>query len=167
MRKVIVLVLAIILVISLAACATSNSNLSALSNNPKAEDVKSAIESIADIETIEIVTEDNDPNGNLGKQGGYTGALYFDTTIIKVEDWQDDDYAEQSPIDKGTDGGGCIEIYGNVKDAEKRDEYLASFDGGAFASYHQIHGTLVVRLSNSLTATQQKDLAQKIVDALS
>lgn len=186
MKKAITLFLVIAIAVSLSACGTSPDNspstvptqqttpkqtpeqkTDSLSNNPKAEDVKTAIESISDIGIIEIVTEDNDPNGQLGKQGGYTGALYFDSPLVEIEDWRDEDYAMQSPIDKGTDCGGCIEIYANTKDAETRDTYLASFDGTAFASYHKVHGTIVIRLSNSLKASQQNDLSQKIIDALS
>ena len=68
---------------------------------------------------------------------------------------------------KGTDAGGAIEVYENVEDAEKRRDYLATFDGTIFANgTHTVIGTVLVRTSNELTATQQKELEQKVIDAL-
>jgi hypothetical protein len=131
-----------------------------LTNNPTVKDVKSAITGIDSIKNIEIVTEDHDPNGQLVKQGGYTGCLYFKSPLVTGE-------TEKSSIDAGTDGGGCIEIYANNDDAEKRDKYLSTFDGGAFSSgSHSVLGTLVIRTSNNLKASQQKELERKIVAVL-
>lgn len=70
-------------------------------------------------------------------------------------------------IDKGTDAGGAIEVYENVEDAEKRRDYLATYDGTIYANgTHTVIGTVLVRTSNKLTATQQKELEQKVIDAL-
>jgi hypothetical protein len=158
MKKVVAFALAVIFAFSLVACGSNDSGK--LTNNPPAAEVKSAISSIPDISNIEIVTEDHDPNHQLGKQGGYTGALFFSSPLVKSD-------PAKSSIDKGTAGGGCIEIYANANDAKKRDDYLAQFDGGILAAYHKLHGTLVIRLSNSLKASQQQELSQKIIDALS
>ena len=70
-------------------------------------------------------------------------------------------------IDKGTDGGGAIEVYANVEDAESRDSYLAGFDGGVLASgSHTVVGTCVVRTSDELAASKQKELEAAVIGAL-
>jgi len=70
-------------------------------------------------------------------------------------------------IDKGTAAGGCIEVYNTVEDAEKRNAYLSAFDGSALGvGSHNIVGTVVVRTSDGLTATQQKDLESEIINGL-
>ena len=59
------------------------------------------------------------------------------------------------------------EVYATEEDALERDAYLAGFDGTAFASgSHTVVGTVVVRTSNLLTASQQKALEAEIVDTL-
>ena len=70
-------------------------------------------------------------------------------------------------IDKGTDAGGSIEVYKTKSEATERNEYLAAFDGGILSSgSHTVIGTLVVRTSNELTASQQKSLEADIIAAL-
>ena len=122
------------------------------------------IERIRDIDTITGyagVTEDNDPNGNLNKPGGYTSTVYFASSQIKAEDRE---WLDGTIIDNGTDGGGSIEVYVTREDAEKRCEYLAQFDGSRLASgSHRVVGTVLVRTSDCLTASQQKKLEAEIV----
>ncbi|MCI8366889.1 MAG: hypothetical protein HFJ66_04745 [Eggerthellaceae bacterium] len=122
---------------------------------------------IGSISEIAAVTEDHDPNGKLNKSGGYVGCIYFrdeqvDWSSLYIEEGKED------VIEVGTSGGGAIEVFPNVEDAERRDAYLASFDGaGMFSSgSHEVVGTLVIRTSDELTATQQKALTQEIVDVL-
>jgi len=111
---------------------------------------------------ISAVTEDNDPNGNLNKAGGYTAQVYFSSDLVN----QSEVYGA-SLIEKGTDAGGSIEVYANVEDATARNEYLASFDGGIFASgSHTVVGTALVRTSDELTASQQQTLEANIITAL-
>ena len=70
-------------------------------------------------------------------------------------------------IDKGTQGGGSVEVYANEEDAIRRDQYLSSFDGTWISSgSHHVYGTCVIRTSNELTASQQMELEASIVDAL-
>lgn len=72
-----------------------------------------------------------------------------------------------SVIEQGTEGGGGIEVYATAEDAEKRREYLEIFDGGLFVSgSHTVIGTVLIRTSNELTATQQKEMETKIIEAL-
>ena len=131
--------------------------------NPSEDFVISRITGLENIGTVAPVTEDHDPNGNLNKEGGYTATVYFSSPLVV------DEYSlfTGNVIDDGTDGGGSIEVYANVEDATKRNEYLASFDGGFLASgSHTIVGTCLVRTSNELTASQQKALEAEIIEAL-
>lgn len=111
---------------------------------------------------IAAVTEDNDPNGNLNKAGGYTSQVYFSSELIDQNSVYGTDL-----IDKATDSGGSIEVYSTVEDAEKRNIYLGAFDGTFLASgSHCVIGTVLVRTSNKLTATQQKELEANIIAVL-
>ena len=124
------------------------------------------IERIKDIEGITGyagVTEDNDPNGNLNKPGGYTATVYFAYDKVK------DPYhiLDGTIVDNGTVGGGALEVYTCEEDAVKREEYLASFDGSVLASgSHTVVGTILVRTSDELSAGEQKELEAKIIQNL-
>ena len=135
--------------------------------NPSEEFVMQRILTVDDVADARAVTEDQDPNGNLHKAGGYTSTIYFESKTVNQSDvYVSGEYADVL-IDKGTDAGGAIELYENVEDAEKRRDYLATFDGTIFANgTHTVIGTVLVRTSNELTATQQKELEQKVIDAL-
>lgn len=133
---------------------------------PSDDFVMERLQRVDTITMIDAVTEDHDPNGKLGKQGGYIGCIYF-------RDFQVDQsqlYVAGDPndvIDVGTDGGGAIEIFSKLKDAEQRDTYLGGFDGTAFASgSHYIIGTLIIRTSDELSGTKQLELTDKITQAL-
>ena len=135
--------------------------------NPSEEFVMQRILTVDDVADARAVTEDQDPNGNLHKAGGYTSTIYFESKTVNQSDvYVSGEYADVL-IDKGTDAGGAIEVYKNVEDAEKRRDYLATYDGTIFANgTHTVIGTVLVRTSNELTATQQKELEQKVIDAL-
>lgn len=135
--------------------------------NPSEEFVMQRILTVDDVADARAVTEDQDPNGNLHKAGGYTSTIYFESKTVNQSDvYVSGEYADVL-IDKGTDAGGAIEVYENVEDAEKRRDYLATYDGTIYANgTHTVIGTVLVRTSNKLTATQQKELEQKIIDAL-
>ncbi len=133
---------------------------------PSDDFVMERLQTVDTITEMDAVTEDHDPNGQLNKQGGYTGCIYFRDTQVNwstlyIESGKD------NVIDVGCDGGGAIEIYKTVKEAEARDTYLASFDGTAFTSgSHYVYGTIIVRTSDELSGTKQVELTDKIVEAL-
>ncbi|NHM16089.1 hypothetical protein GMI69_05355 [Eggerthellaceae bacterium zg-887] len=130
--------------------------------NPSEAFVIERLQGIEGVGDISAVTEDNDPNGQLGKAGGYTATVYFTSPLVDQSDVLGD-----TVIEKGTDGGGAIEVYANVDDANKRKDYLSTFDGGIFASgSHEVVGTVLVRTSNKLMASQQKELEAAIIEAL-
>lgn len=135
--------------------------------NPSEEFVLQRILTVDDVVDARAVTEDQDPNGQLHKAGGYTATIYFESKKVNQSKvYVSGEYADVL-IDKGTDAGGAIEVYANVEDAEKRRDYLAIHDGTIFANgTHTVIGTVLVRTSNELTASQQKELEQKIIEAL-
>ena len=134
----------------------------ALVNNPSEAYVINCLKTVPGIMDISAATEENDPNGNLHKAGGYTSAVYFSHENVN----QSSVYGN-TIIEKGTDCGGQIEVYASEDDANKRNNYLAGFDGTAFASgSHVVIGTVIVRTSDELTASQQKELENNIILAL-
>lgn len=121
------------------------------------------LEQIRTITDIQIATEDRDPNGQLGKQGGYTGCVFFRDSRVA----QSDLASTGDAIDIGTDGGGSVELYAAEADAKRRDAYLASFDGTALSSgSHIVVGTVLVRTSCHLKASQQKEFTEEILEVL-
>lgn len=133
--------------------------------NPTSSFVIDRISTIDTIADILAVTENNDPNHSLNKAGGYTGAIFFTSKNLDQAQFES---KGTTSIDKGTEAGGSIEVYLDKKSAEKRNEYLATFDGNSFinSGSHSIVGTVLVRTSDKLTATQQKELEKQIISAL-
>lgn len=131
--------------------------------NPNEDFVIQRLKGIPNISGYQAVTEDHDPNGNLNKQGGYTSTVYFSTPLIDQSSVYGNDI-----VDKGTECGGAIEVYTSEEDAEKRDSYLASFDGAGMlnSGSHKVLGTIVIRTSTKLTATQQNKFTNNITNKL-
>lgn len=132
---------------------------------PTEDFVLKRVAKVKHITGVQAVTEEHDPNGNLNKAGGYTATIYMSCDYVN----KDDLYIEpgEDIVDIGTDGGGAVEVYASVEDAKKREEYLATFDGSVLASgSHKIVGTCLIRTSNHLTASKQKEIEAAIIDAL-
>lgn len=129
--------------------------------NPSEDFIIQRLKTIDEVSDARAVTEDNDPNGKLNKTGGYTATVYFSSKNINQSNVFGDNL-----IDKGTNAGGAIEVYANEDDAIKRADYLSAFDGSVFSSgTHRIIGTVLIRTSDELTATKQKALEEKIINA--
>lgn len=127
--------------------------------NPSEEFVIKCVMQADTVVDYEAATEDHDPNGNLHKPGGYTSAVYFKTSTSRINP-----LISSSIVSQGTEAGGQIEVYETAADAYKRDEYLAGFDGSILVSgSHRVLGTMVIRTSQWLTATQQKELEEQLV----
>lgn len=134
-----------------------------LVTNPTEAYVIQRLREVEGVSDIAAATEDNDPNGQLNKDGGYTAAVFFSSPLVNESEVS----GGPSVIDKGTDGGGCIEVYKTAEDAEKRNTYLSAFDGGILASgSHTVVGTVVIRTSSKLTASQQDQLEAAIIESL-
>lgn len=131
--------------------------------NPPESFVIQCLGYLPDIGSIQAVTEENDPNGQLNKAGGYTAAVYFESRKLN----QSEIYGD-TLLDKGTQAGGCIEVYATAEEAEARNRYLSAFDGSTIVNpgSHSVLGTIVIRTSNDFTATQQKELEASIIAEL-
>lgn len=102
----------------------TDDDLALLNKIPTSDEISSALKTIGTVDGICIVTEENDPNGNLNKTGGYIAAVYFSDSRANLE-MKNNPYASYKDIcDQGTVAGGQIEVYANVDDANKRAEYL-------------------------------------------
>lgn len=134
--------------------------------NPTEQFVIGRLTGLPNITGVEAATEENDPNGNLHKDGGYTAAVFFSSDLVDQSQVYVDENNTGIPA-AGTDGGGCIEVYATVEDAEERNAYLAGFDGSFLRpGSHAVVGTCVVRTSDLLTASQQNEMEQNIIDSL-
>lgn len=131
--------------------------------NPSNTFVESRLKEIDTISDVQSATENNDPNQGLNKQGSYTAAVYFSDNEVT------NPVAGADLVAKGTDAGGCVEVYKTVEDAKKRNDYLSAFDGLPTVinpGSHYVYGTVVIRVAASLTASQQNALTQKIYEKL-
>ena len=108
------------------------------------------------------VTKELNPDGLLGKEGGYSACVYFTHAGVAQ-----DGIPGNSIVAKGTDAGGAVEVYPTLTDAEARVEYLAGFDNTIlYSGSYAIVGTMVVRTSYKLTDEQQFALTNAITMAL-
>lgn len=132
---------------------------------PTQDFVISRLGQVADVSDLVPATEENDPNHHLNKPRGYTANIFFSYSKVKDQYGQ---YSGKNSIEKGTDGGGCIEVFANTEDANARNEYLSAFDGIGLldSGSHEVVGTVLIRTSHHLTATQQKELTAEIKSAL-
>lgn len=131
--------------------------------NPSNTFVESRLKEIDTITDVQSATENNDPNQGLNKQGSYTAAVYFADNEVT------NPVAGADLVAKGTDTGGCVEVYKTAEDAKKRNDYLSAFDGLPTVinpGSHYVYGTVVIRVAASLTASQQNALTQKIYEKL-
>lgn len=122
----------------------------------------SRLENVEDVYDIRQVTLTNDPNKMLGYENGYRACLYFQylNDILKSVEGNDS-------IEKGTDGGGCIEVFKNKADAINRCDYLAEFNNTIlYTGSYALVGNMVVRTSYRLSDEEQIDLTNRIVQQL-
>ena len=134
----------------------------ALVNAPSEAYIIKCLKNVKGVINISAVTEDNDPNGNLNKAHSYTAAVYFSHKNVNQKK-----VSGKTVIEKGTDCGGCVEVYATEEDAKKRDEYLGAFDGTILASgSHIVIGTVVVRTSDKMKASQQKKVEKEVIAEL-
>lgn len=113
------------------------------------------MEGITDISTA---TAENDPNGRLNQDGGYTAHIFFRIGSIT-------DAGEGTAIDLGTAGGGSIEVYPTEAAANQRESELAAITESGYGSHKKL-GTMIVRISDKLSADDQKAWEEKIISAL-
>lgn len=131
-------------------------------NAPNAQWITTRLKNVSSIIDQSSVGINNDPNQLLGKEnGGYKCCVYFTLKQVDASTVKGD-----TPIEKGTDGGGCIESYPTLEAARNRCDYLSQFDdtllySGSYAAV----GTMVVRTSYKLDDQQQVAVTDEIVRA--
>lgn len=124
---------------------------------PTKEFVIQRLQTIDEVTDARAVTEDNDLNGKLNKFDGYTASVYFESSNGNQANVYGTDL-----IDKGTNAGEVIGGYAGEENAIKRNDYLASFDGGILASgSHKVVGIVLIRTSDELTASYAKVFRRK------
>lgn len=129
---------------------------------PTGDWVESRLKNVEGITGTQMVDKNNNPDGMLGKEGGYTACVYF--TFNKINP---NDIPGEEIIDKGVDAGGSVEIYSTLDEAKARCEYLAQFDGTIlYSGSYAIVGTTVIRTSYALTNEEQFELTNAITQAL-
>lgn len=134
--------------------------------NPKESFLLERAKTVDTITDVEAATEETDGNGMMNKDGGYYAYIALKST--EVSERSEGLYDDEGPVEAGNSGGAAIEAFKTVKEAKKRNKYLSTFDGQGILDpgSHTVVGTLVVRTSNELTATQQKNLEKNIINAL-
>ena len=112
-------------------------------------------EAVDDVPTAEDVpAADGEPDADAP-----TARVYFASTLVSEACI----YLSDEDL-MASDGacGGCVEFYATAEAAQRRDGELASQGGGA----HAAAGTLVVRLSDVLSAQERQALMAEVLDAL-
>lgn len=170
MKKNIILLLSLVLLITGCQSKNERENEKKLTN-PDINIIVDSIKNVEEIKDICVYTEESDTNNLLHKDGGYTNALSFSLDKIDLGLKMDDETYEDRPYkdscEKGTAGGGTIEIFKTKEEAEKRNEYLSKFDGSVINSgSHIIMGTMIIRISNELTKSEQETLQEKITNSI-
>lgn len=129
---------------------------------PMEEWVTEKLGFIKEISGTQTVTVEHNPDGLLGKEGGYIACIYFTTPAAIPGEVPGD-----SIVEKGTDAGGAVEIYATLEDAEARVEYLAGFDGSVlYSGSYGIVGTMVIRTSYKLSNENQIKMTNLITTEL-
>lgn len=130
-------------------------------DTPEESWIISKLSNIENITEIGAVTQTNDPNGLLGKDGGYYSCIYFTLDSI------DKSISEgKTAVDKGTDYGGAIELYKTHEDAISRKEYLDQFSGTLLnAGSCEVVGTIVIRVSYILPDEDQDIVTKTLIKA--
>jgi hypothetical protein len=129
---------------------------------PTYEWVENRLNKVDGVTGTQAVTANNDPEGLLGKEGGYTDCVYFTVKEISASA-----VPGKNIVEKGTDAGGAVEVYASLEEARARCDYLGGFDGTVlYSGSYAIVGTMVIRTSYKLTNQQQIDLTSAIATAM-
>ena len=129
---------------------------------PSSDWVMDRLSDVSGITGSQAVSESDDPDGLLGKEGGYAACVYF--TVSSIDP---DEIPGTGIVAKGTDAGGAVDIYNTLEEARARCEYLSGFDGTIlYSGSYAILGTMVIRTSHKLTNEQQLAFTRMITEKL-
>ena len=129
--------------------------------NPSVEYVVKSLRKVTNISDIEVVSDEDKKSDLFYYDGMFKDCAYFTSKLVKgIIDGQ-------TPVEKGTDAGGCVEIYETVEKAHERYDYLMGFDNTIYYSGQFITvGTMIVRTSYLLSDEENNELVNEIIDAL-
>jgi hypothetical protein len=138
---------------------------------PDEEYIIGKLQTLPTFKSYAQVDKAHDPNGLLGKEGGYTGCVYYIDTRVNTRSLRSK-YGSRinDPLSMGTEGGGAVEIFPSVEEALKRGEFLAGYEGygaGHITGGHVVCGTMVVRVSTLYSREDRIQVLQELVDCLS
>lgn len=129
--------------------------------NPKVEDVVKSLRKVKNISNIEVVSDEDKKSDLFFYNGMFNDCAYFTSNLVN------DVIQGQTTIEKGTDAGGCVEIYDTVEKAHERFDYLMGFDNTIYYSGQFIPvGTMIVRTSYLLSDEENDKLVNEIINAL-
>lgn len=127
-------------------------------NNPSEDYVVSSLKKVDGIIEIKCASQDNDMNDLLNSDSGATSVVVFSYILVNQDEVEGDNL-----IDKGTNSGGCIEVFQDEKNAIAREKHLSIF---GFSGSHVRLGTVIVRTSSHLSYKEQDELEERICKSL-
>lgn len=140
--------------------ATTLNNVSEESfYNPPETYIEGILNRIQGVLEIEAATEITDENHLLGDE--CSSVVFFTYEKVDQTSFAED---EITPTAKGTDGGGCIEVFLNFDAAKARMSTLKMTKLLAGGSYR--YGTVVIRTSRKLSFSEQKELETLILNQM-
>ncbi len=154
--KIFIISVALCLIISFYYTGKGTVALPGVKFEPTQDYLISTLSSVPGIEEIEAVTLETDRNRILGSE--CSSIVFF--TYNKVDQTSINNTGN-TPILKGTDGGGCIEVFFDSSKAQRRMFKLkaTSFLSGSSFQY----GSAVIRTSSKLTSSEQVALQNSII----
>lgn len=139
MKKITVLLTALVLSASLIGCAKEEATL------PTTVDIYNMfVDTGLPVGYYEDYTEETEPNNLMNKENQYISKLSFEITTL-------DQSTSEYPV------GGSIEIFNNKKDAEARKKYIDDIgkEMPMFAESSQIVlDRVLIRIDKQVTATE-------------
>ena len=119
------------------------------------------LKKVNQITDMQAVDKNNNPDGLLGKKGGYKACVYF-----AIDTFDSSDIPGKDIVAKGVDVGGSVEVYETLEDAKARCDYLAQFeDTILYSGSYALVGTMVIRTTYILSSDKQNELTNEIVKA--
>ena len=89
--------------------------------NPNIEDIIKKLRNVTNISNIEIVNNEDKKSDLFNYDGMFKDCAYFTSKLVEEV------IEGNTPVEKGTDAGGCVEIYETVEKAHERFNYLMDF----------------------------------------
>ena len=127
--------------------------------NPSQAYIEGILNKVPGVLEFEAATSSTDINNLLGDK--CSSVVFF--TYEKVDQTSFDD-DKTTPTAKGTNGGGCVEVFFNLEDAKLRMSNLGMSKRLAGGSYR--YGTVIIRTSSKLSSSEQDELEALILSQM-